>query len=127
MENIAVLWSRLYNAYLDEALVRHVLGPLGDDGGRRPDVDVGRARELGEAWDTRVAVVSPGAFRPHGKRDVGRRRQDPIGLLVRPVDLGLGVTVDVALQRLRGAVVRLHRDRRMSKLRPILNAKKNMV
>lgn len=106
-------------SYLDEALVRHVLGPLGDDGGRRSDVDVGRARELGEARHVRVAVVPAGRLRPHDHADVGRRREDPGRVLVRPVDLRLGVAVDVALQDLGGAVVRLDRGRGVPELRAV--------
>ena len=108
-----------WNYYLDGTLVGHVLHPLRHDTRRCPDVDVRVPHQLLETGYVRLAKIPPGRLVVHHHADVGRAGDLSLRILVVPADLRRRVPVNVALQYLRGAVLRLHGDRLMPELRPV--------
>lgn len=109
----------IVGAYLYDSLVGHVLHPLRHDARRRPDVDVRVARQLLEAGHVSLAEVTSGRLVIHHDAYVRRSGDLSLRVLVVPAYLRGRVTIDVALQDFRGAVLRLHGNWRVSKLRPV--------
>lgn len=105
--------------YLDDSFVGNVLDLLRLDAGWRPDVDVGVAGQFRKTGYASFANVSSGRFVIHHHAYVRRGGDLSLGVLVVPTYLRRRIPVDVALQDFRGAVLRLHGDRRVSELRPV--------
>lgn len=105
--------------YLDHSFVGHVLDPLRDDARRGANVDVGVAGQLREPGHAGLAVITAGGVRADKDAYVGAGGDRSLRVLVVPQDLRRRVAVYVALQDLRGAVMRFHGDRRVPKLRTV--------
>ena len=105
--------------YLDNALVGYVLHSLRHDARRRPDVDIRVARQLRKTGYVRLAKVPSGCLVVHHHADIRRAGDLSLRVLVVPADLRRWVSVDVALQDLRRAVLRLHGDWLVPELWPV--------
>lgn len=105
--------------YFDNALVGYILHPLWHYARWRPDVDIRVARQLRKTRYVCLAKVPSGCLVVHHHADVRRASDLSLRVLVVPTDLRCWVSVDVALQDLRRAVLRLHGDWLVPELWPV--------